>query len=82
MPPPSFDGVWSLKSDHTEHTLRNTNDFIVNAPRFEGYKKFPLYSFSKKWNESGDLRLYNNRTTFSIALRDRLLSELCPDEHT
>ena len=78
--PPSFDGVWSLKSNNAEHTLRNTNDFVVIAPRFEGYKKFPLYSFSKKWNESSELRLYNNKTTFSIALREKLLSELCPEE--
>ena len=80
--PPSFNDVWSLKSNHTEHILRNTNDFVVIAPRFEGFKKFPLYSFAKKWNESGDLRLYNNKITFSVALRDRLLSELCPEEPT
>ena len=78
--PPSFNGVWPLNVNRaTEYELRNTNDFSLIFPRFEGFKKFPLYSFPKKWNESGDLRLYNNKVTFSIALRDKLIHELCPE---
>jgi len=80
--PPSFDGVWPLNANRNiEHELRNTNDFTVAPPRFEGFKKFPLYSFSKAWNEAGDLRLYNNKFTFRVALRDKLLEELCPEEN-
>jgi len=79
--PPSFSNVWTLNTNRaTEYELRNTNDFSIIFPRFEGFKKFPLYAFAKTWNESGDLRLYNNRVTFSVALRDKLISELDPDE--
>jgi len=80
--PPSFNGVWPLNSNRTtDHELRNTNDFSIPFPRFEGFKKFPLYTFGKAWNEAGDLRLYNNKVTFSIALRDKLLMELCPEDN-
>ena len=80
--PLSFKNIWTLNANRaTEYELRNSNDFTVQFPRYEGFKKYPLYSFAKIWNESGDLRLYNNRVTFCVALRDKLLTELCPDEH-
>ena len=69
--PQTFKNIWTL----------NANRATEYVTRYEGFKKYPLYSFAKIWNESGDLRLYNNRVTFCVALRDKLLTELCPDEH-
>ena len=75
--PPSFNNIW-LKNTIREqqYDLRNQDNFIIPKPRFEGFKKYPLYSFEKTWNESGDLRLYNNFTTFKISLRNQLLDQL------
>ena len=53
---------------------------LLPRPRFEGFKKYPLYTFAKTWNESGNLELYSDLTTFKIALRNQLLKQLDPDE--
>ena len=81
MPPPSFLNVWpkNIYRD-LSHELRNEDNFELPRPRFEGFKKYPLYTFAKTRNESGDLRLYSNLTTFKIALRNQLLVQLDPDE--
>ena len=79
--PPSFLNIWSKNIVRDlSHELRNENNFVLPRPRFEGFKKYPLYTFAKTWNESGNLRLYSNLTTFKIALRNQLLEQLDPDE--
>ena len=68
--PPSFTNVWQKNNiREQQYDLRNQDIFIIPKPRFEGFKKYPLYSFAKTWNESGDLRLYNNFVTFKMALK-------------
>ena len=75
--PPSFVNIWPKNINRDQqYDLRNQDNFVVPKPRFEGFKKYPLYSFAKTWNESGDLRLYSNFNTFKIALRDQLLGQL------
>ena len=79
--PVSFSNIWTKNNDREQqYELRNENNFLLPRPRFEGFKKYPLYSFAKTWNESGDLRLYSNPITFKIALRNQLLEQLvCED---
>ena len=58
---PSFSNVWPKNNNRDQqYDLRNLDNFIIPKPRFEGFKKYPHYSFAKVWNESGDLRLYTN----------------------
>ncbi len=61
------------------HELRNDNDYFLPLPRIEMFKKIPIYSLPAAWNAAGNLRYYQNRTTFKIALKDQLLAELDPD---
>ena len=73
--PVSFSNIWTKNNDREQqYELRNENNFLLPRPRFEGFKKYPLYSFAKTWNESGDLRLYSNPITFKIALRNNCSS--------
>ena len=79
--PVSFSNVWTKNIEREQqYELRNENNYVLPRPRFEGFKKYPLYSFAKTWNESGDLRLYSNPTTFKIALRNQLLEQLASDD--
>ena len=79
--PPSFTNTW-IKNNTREqlYELRNVDNYMLPKPRFEGFKKFPLYTFPKTWNESSDLRLYGNTTTFKIVLRNQLLEQLTSDD--
>ncbi len=55
--------------------LRNNNDYQIPFARTESFKKIPLYSFPKTWNEEiGDLKFQHNKITFQIALKDHLLA--------
>ncbi len=56
--------------------LRNDNDYMLPHPRLEAFKKIPLYSLPLAWNNAGDIRFKNNRMTFKIALKDKLLNEI------
>jgi len=47
-------------------------------PRFEGFRKYPPYSFPIAWNGIGEKALYKNRVTFKIAIRDWLFDQLVP----
>jgi hypothetical protein len=56
--------------------LRNDNDYMLPHPRIEEFKKIPLYSLPLAWNSAGDIRFQNNRMTFKISLKDKLLDEI------
>jgi hypothetical protein len=75
--PKSFRNTW-IKNDQRQNdlNLRNGNLFAIPAPRTENFKKFPLFSLPKMWNESGELMFYENPITFRFSLREKLLSEL------
>ena len=59
-----------------EYELRNNDEYVVPSARIEFFKRFPLYTFPIAWNTLGDLTFQSNRTTFQIALKEFLLSEL------
>jgi hypothetical protein len=59
------------------YNFREQNDFILPAPRFEGFRKFPLYSLAKIWNEFDvNVRLQTNVATFKIEFKKYLLENV------
>jgi hypothetical protein len=78
--PSAFANTWTKNNERNiGHELRNENDYVLPYPRIEFFKKIPIYSLPAAWNAAGDLRFYQNRTTFRIALKDQLLAELDPE---
>ena len=70
----SFHGVWKKNSEINPHVeLRNNDDFYLPSVHNENFRKTPLYSFAKVWNELGDTRFQHNPTTFAIELRYKLI---------
>jgi len=75
--PKSFSQTWIKniqRQDH--HHLRNNDLYFLPIPRLEIYKKTPIYSLAIEWNKAGVLTLYENKTTFSLALKNQLFSEI------
>jgi len=73
----SFSGTWTRNINRfTEHNLRNNDDFTLPAPRYENFKRYPLYSFPSAWNSIGDVKFQRNKVTFGIALTDQLFDQL------
>jgi len=73
----SFSGTWTRNINRlTEHNLRNNDDFTLPAPRYENFKRYPLYSFPNAWNNIGDVKFQRNKVTFGIALTDQLFDQL------
>jgi len=75
--PISFHHTWQRNNERQlSQNLRNENEFTLPIPRIEQFKKFPLYSLPLEWNHAGELMFYENRTTFKLALREKLFEEL------
>ena len=70
--PPSFANIWRKNSEITDLQLRNNDDFYLPSVKLELFRKIPLYSFAKAWNDLGDTKFQLNPTTFSIELRYKL----------
>ncbi len=71
----SFENTWQHNVEREIGiTLRNFNNLILPAPRFEGFKKFPLFDFAKTWNELGEMKLQNNLSIFKSWLKDETFS--------
>jgi Reverse transcriptase (RNA-dependent DNA polymerase) len=73
--PISFYDVFALNNDDIGYELRYANEFHLPRVRIELFKRIPLYSLPNEWNNSGDLKFYQNRETFSIILRETLMRE-------
>jgi len=56
--------------------LREYNNFLIPRPRIEQFKKFPQFSLPTIWNSLNEAKLYNNRTTFQIALKNKFFDEI------
>jgi hypothetical protein len=52
---------------------------MLPKPRIEFFKKIPLYSLPSAWNDAGDIRFLQNRLTFKIALKEKLLDDVNND---
>jgi len=79
--PSSFNNIWrKINERELNVTLRNNDRYITPYPRIDIFKRTPLYACPNEWNQGGDIIHQNNRITFSIALKDKLLCEL-EEEH-
>ena len=65
-----FNVKWGMTSE------RNRDEYILPAPRIELFKKIPIYSLPAAWNAAGDLWYHQNKTTFKIALKDKLFHDI------
>jgi hypothetical protein len=76
--PQSFNGIWVKNNTRDmDHDLRNRDEYSVPFIRIEQFRKNPIVSLPKAWNELCDeLRFQHNRTTFKIALEDYLFEQL------
>ncbi len=73
----TFVNVWKTNLDRNNiQNLRNADNLDTVAPKFEGFKRFPLYDFPRAWNEVGDMKLQHNATTFKIWLKNELFLQL------
>jgi hypothetical protein len=80
--PKSFRTVFVLNPPDEQHyDLRNVNDFDMPRARIEMFKKIPIYTLPSEWNNSGDLRFYQNSTTFRITLKETLLRKFAADNN-
>jgi hypothetical protein len=66
--------IYNQRTD--QHDLRTNDDFILPLPRIELFKRIPLYSLPQIWNDTGNIKLQHNRTTYRWGLREELLAEL------
>jgi len=74
---PSFSNTWTLNLNRQEnYNLRNLEDFHLEFPNYENFKKMPIYSYPKAWNSIGDMKYQNNRSIFSYWLKNDLLASL------
>jgi hypothetical protein len=74
-PPTFLNSFIKNNNRNIDHNLRNVNDFLIPFARIDFFKKIPMYSMPKTWNDDiGDLRFQHNKTTFQIALKDHLLN--------
>jgi hypothetical protein len=65
--PSSFELTWT-KNNATQqnHNLRNMDKYVLPHPRIEFFKKIPLYSLPKEWNNIGDLTLNQLGSEMSV----------------
>jgi Reverse transcriptase (RNA-dependent DNA polymerase) len=73
--PKSFYDVFVQNNDDISYELRYTNEYIVPRARIELFKRIPIYYLPSSWNNSGDLKFYQNQETFRIILRETLMRE-------
>ena len=79
--PDSFMNIFNLNASRDiDYELRNAGAYAIPSVRIEFFKRFPLYTFPTAWNELGDLRFQNNKTTFQISLKENLLSRASVQE--
>jgi hypothetical protein len=75
--PKSYENVFvPVNHDNYVYDLRYPNDFEVPRARIELFKKIPLYTLPTEWNNSHDLRFYQNFATFKITLSETLFRTL------
>jgi hypothetical protein len=75
--PVSFAETWPLNDvRNLNYNLRNVSEFFVTPPRFEGFRRFPIYSFPTVWNNLDNIKLQSNKTTFCIELKRSLLENV------
>jgi hypothetical protein len=79
--PSSFNQVWQISNNIREHDheLRNKNMYHLPNRRIERFKKSPLYQLPLCWDALDKTKYHQNKTTFTIALKDKLIEDLNPN---
>ncbi len=79
--PSSFYQAWQINNDIREHDheLRNQNMYHLPNHRIELFKRSPLYQLPLCWNALNKTKYHQNKTTFTIALKDKLIEDLNPN---
>ncbi len=73
-PHSSFNHFLVTNNDrNVQYNLRNNNQLTLTAPRFERFKKFPIYDFAHTWNNLGDVKLQSNYSIFKSWLKHDLI---------
>ena len=66
----SFNQIWTANTGrNVQYNLRNNNQLTLVAPRFERFKRFPIYDFANTWNNLGDVKLQHNYAIFRSWLK-------------
>jgi len=74
--PKTFNEIFQKNPIRHDHDLRNHNNFAVPRPRLDWFKRMPPFSFTSHWNSLEEAKLYQNKVTFQIMLKGRLLQNL------
>ena len=74
----SFHNTWQRNNQRNiDHTLRNLENFYLPFPRTEQFKRSPLYSLPKFWNELPDEdKAQINRFTFQSQIKNSLFRKI------
>lgn len=71
---PTFKNYWITNAERNlDIELRNNLNYFIPTPKYEGFKRFPLYNFAKSWNELNEMKFQNNRSIFKNWLKNHLL---------
>jgi hypothetical protein len=65
--PSALHDTWILNAERdNEYSLRNANNFYIQATRYEHIKKLPYFALPRLWNSLDGLKLETNPLTFKI----------------
>ena len=73
--PPSFNTWQTNSSRNPANSFRNADAYFVPPANLIFFERFPLHTLPKTWNTPGNITLYQNLTTFKIALNFDLLND-------
>jgi hypothetical protein len=73
----SFENIWNKNINRDLNIqLRNDDLFQLPAPNCKLFKKMPIYSLPFEWNNSEELKYYENYAFFINVLRNKLFEEV------
>ena len=76
--PISFFETWQKNHQRNQNlNLRNADDFYLPAPKYDFFKRIPVYSLPNEWNNlAEEIKYQFNRTTFKIAVKSHLSEQI------
>ncbi len=74
----SFKNIWKLNLQRdTDITLRNQNNFQLPLPKTDAFKRSPLYTLPKTWNDLDPAeKCHENPYTFKILIKERWFRQM------
>ena len=75
--PFSFAEMWTTNRDRNPNMqLRNADDFVIPAHRFETLKRMPLFNFPRLWNTEDACKFNQPKKQYQKGLKSRLIASL------